>query len=634
MCGRSFVLYGASAMKWDTSRRFIYSALVLPFALGCAPSEAKSPKAGAESQGAEDQEREQEKVPLPPLEPASAPPGVFFRSRLRTPELVIDRTLQAAGLPFRARDWLEDNQEGFLLLPTSELDLGGSIESIVMLNPVPERVPFAVVSASVRSLEGSLSALKGARVDAMEGPSGVYYFSDELTQCALGRSVGPEAGRVVCSDSAEALSALLPYALRGFPAEASSGPTGWFEVDLAPIREAYGQRAKSLRLLASIGARQLHIDHPRFDRALTEAAVSIADELGDLLSDGERVRGEFEQTERGDVRLSLLLGFRGTSSWVAGTTADWASSGGPAPALFSTLPGSAAAAGAFQTLPNARRKKLSEVLTDLAAGYFESKRAKPSEVRDVETVVRELFAREGAIVQATGPLQGALPDPWGLYGTSRGKKEVVAFFDSLGRVGSSSAWKQMAPELSDLLEIKRSSERVAGAPQAVVYRYRLGSSAKDWLDSGSLLGDSLGAQRDTFPLEGRIAVHSVESVTYVVHARSLGSLSEPFAAMADANSPRLGKNAELRGLFTTSAVARGFARVEGLAAPFLPWLPEKVQNKLEELVRATPNGGDVPLTYTVQAKKRGEGAELAVHYDVPSAFIGDVAALIALAMTD
>jgi hypothetical protein len=618
-------------MKWRGFPRVVYLGLALSGLWGCAPSAAKSPSGGTDTDG-QAKPASEEKVPLPPLEPAPAPAGVFFRARLSTPELAVDRALAAAGLPLRTKDLLSEADDGFLLLPLAELDLGGSIESIVMLNPVPERYPWAVASASVKSLESSLRALKRARVDAMEGPGGVYYFADATSQCALGRSIGPEAGRVVCAASSEALSALLPYALRGLPREALGGPTGWFELDVAPLREAYGQRAKGLRLLASVGARQLHIDHPRFDRALTEAAIALSDELGELVGDGDKVRGEFLQTERGDMQMRLGLRFRSMTSWVSGLVADWSGSMGPAPSALTDLPDTVSAAGAGVALPSSRKVKMRDILTDLGAGYLEAKKAKASDVKDAERVLRELFLREGAFVQATGPLEGAEPDPWTVYGTSRSKQDVTAFLDALGRLATSNILEKSSTELADLFELQRTTERPSGAPQAVVYRYKIGKSLSKLLMARPDVFD-LSKDQERFAPEGRVAVHTVGNMTYLVQARTLASVGSGLAALQNPKG-RLGAKADLAAHLKTPAVLRGFSRIEGVVVPFLPWMPETMRQKLVELVRATPNGGDVPMTYTVTAERRGEGSELQVNYDIPAAFTGDVAALIALALTD
>lgn len=619
-------------MKWSGFPRVVCLGLALSGLWGCAPPAAKSPSGGSADKDGQATTASDEKVPLPPLEPAAAPPGVFFRARLRTPELAVDRALAAAGLPLRAGDLVTEMGGGVLLLPLEELDLGGSIESIVMLNPVPERYPWAVASASVKSLESSLRALKRERVDAMEGPGGVYYFADATSQCALGRSIGPESGRVVCAASSEALSALLPYALRGLPGEALGDPTGWFELDVAPLREAYGQRARGLRLLASVGARQLHIDHPRFDRALTDTAIALADELGELLGDGEKVRGEFHQTERGDMQVRLALRFRQTTSWVSGLVADWAGSMGPAPSAMTDLPDIVTAAGAGLALPTSRTVKMREILTDLSAGYLEAKKAKASDVKDAERIVRELFFREGTMVQATGPLEGAEPDPWTLYGTSRPKQELTASLDALSRLAASSFWEKSSTELADLFELKRTAERPPGAPQAVVYRYRIGKSLSKLLQARPDLFD-FSKDQDRFAPEGRLAVHSVGDRTYLVQARSLASVGAGLSALQNPKG-RLGAKPELAAHLRTPAVVRGFSRIEGLVAPLLPWLPGAVRVKLVDLVRATPNGGDVPMTYTMAVERRGEGSELRVNYDIPAAFTGDVAALIALAIAD
>jgi hypothetical protein len=634
------------SQRFLASSRAVCAAIALS-ALACSKSQpAASPKAeaGPPSESAH-ASQEPESLPPPPLQVA-APPGIVFRARLTQPALVADRVLEAAGLPFRAADFLndlDDEPNTELGLPFSELDLNGSFETLIALDPAGalDAAPEVVVSASVRSLKGALEALHRGRIDLMEGPGGSHYFSKGDAHCVLGRALGPTPYRVACSSDPETLTSLMSYALAGLPAEERGPGLGWFELDFGPLRQKFGSRARGLKLLASVGSRQLHLDHPRFDRAITEAAVSLAEEAGDLLNDVDLWRGEFDQTERGDIRLKLSADFGHQTSWTALALKDLTRGADRSPAMFNELPSSVSAASYTYGLPAERLAKFRGLVVDLAAGALEAKGAPPKLVQDVEFVLDEALRPPKVRVQAIGAVglrpDGTLLAPWGLYGTTEPKQSVIELLDRLGRVLSSKYWKKLEPLLDEAISLRPVNEKLRGAPQARVYRYRIQSKLLKEVEEldeaqGLSQGDREDAKRVAAALfqGGYLAVDSLPTGTVIVYSRDKRGLEEALKELRDAKAQTLGSLPETRQRFDQPKVAQGFSELAGLLGYYGIFLPEDLLITGARLLESTPNGGEVPTFFSLAGTLSADKLHFEVEYEVPSAFLGDAAALVGL----
>lgn len=616
-------------------------------ALGCSNTpKAAGPEAKADRAG-QGTEEGKGPTPLPPA-PAqvAAPPGVVFRARLTQPGLVVDRVLQAAGLPLRVADFLDelsDDADTELGLPLTELDLGGSFETVIAVDPAGafDASPEVVVSASIRSLDRALDALNRGRVDIMEGPGGSHFFSNGESHCVLGRALGPTPYRVACSSKQETLSYLMSYALAGLPAENNIPGQGWFELDFDLLRQKYGSRARGLRLLASVGSRQLHLDHPRFDRAVTEAAVALAEEAGDLLNDVDVWRGQFDQTERGDIQLKLSAEFEHQNSWTALALRDFIRAAGPAPAQFNELPRSVSGASYAYGLPLERVAKFRGLAVDLVAGFLEAKGAPADLVRDVEFVLDEGLRPPKAQIQATSALSllpdGTLPRPFGLYGTTETKESVIRLLDRLSRVLASKYWKKLDARMDGAVSLKAVSEKLHSAPQARLYRYRLASKLLEEvpdLEEAEELSknDKKNAKRVAAALleGGYLAVDTLAGGTVVLYSQDKSGLEAGFKELRDAKAPRLALEPEFRDRLQQPKSAQAILRLSGILGVYGVYLPADLLLQGAKLLESTPNGGEVPILFSMGGTAGSESLHFEASYEIPAAFTGDLAAFLTL----
>jgi hypothetical protein len=628
--------------------RWVVVGFSFASALGCGgnQSTANSPDSVKVAAAPPREVAEPEIELLPPApSPAAAPPGVVFRARISAPLLVADRALEAAGLPLKTEDFLEElkEEEGTFSALLDEIDFSGSLEFILSLEPGEklDKAPNFVTSVGVRSMTKALKALREARIDVVDGPGGSYYFHHEKAHCALGRSRGTSAYRAVCSDREKGLSSLVKYALAGMPDETRGGGDNWFELDLVPIREKYGSRARGLKLLASVGARQLHRDHPRFDRAITDAAVALAEELGDLLADADRARGEFRQSERGDLTLDLGVEFGQVTSWYAHLLSDMARNARPAPAPLLELPSSLSTASYAVGVPPERFGKMGRWAADLAGGFLESKGAPAALVRDVEFLVEESFVSPEMTIQAGGAARldsaGKFVGGWGLYGTTRSPESTLKWLDAAGRVTSSSYWKTLEPKADGAFSLKRSKEKLSSAPRATLYTYRLSDALLNEvreLDAAEKAGVKDPKWVSEVSLGGYLAVSSVGPYTALVYAKDKAGLERAFQDLADKKSPSLGSVEELKGPLSQPHASAGFLRVSAILGIYGLILPESLTTRLSKLLESTPNGGAASMFFATSGETKGKGLRFHTQYEIPAAFIGDIAALVGLAAAE
>lgn len=573
---------------------------------------------------------------LPPLTPVGAPSGVFLRLRVADPEKLISGGFESASIPLDAGmmwEFFDDVvEEGGV---ARVVDWSKPIELVGVQTPRGRKDLMAAASIGVTSVPNTVRELaeRGARIE--EGPDGIQYFTWEDEACAVGRSLGPSSARLVCASDQDALVALAPYVLRGLPLETLSPADVYFDFDYRPIREAYGRQIRSLKLLASVGARQFHIDEPRFDRALTDLAVGMAEELGELSEDFEGARGTLVE-EKGSFHAELVLRFRGDASWTAQAIREQGKLQGPAPAVFDLLPSSVRAASYSRPLPAERFSDMKTLLVDLVGGYATSEKIPRASRVDLENLVAELFNEPGPTAQASGPLvvheskEGAeLATAWELWGTSRPKAKVLAVLESLVRLSSSPAIAEQVGEDGLLPVVTKERIKLTGAPTAQVFHWQL---PKKIADLAEPLGESSSSLEDKWHLfdDGYVAVDTIDGTTWVSWGLRAEGLGEPFRILRDKSTERVSRVAALSGFRARPAVAAAFLHVDSLAPVVAPFLDDAFARDFSKLLESTPNHGRTPITYFLEVRSGAE-LELRLTTDVPAAFVTDAATLVTLA---
>lgn len=306
----------------------------------------------------------------PDLSPVVRPAEVVVVGRIARPRLFVETLTKWSNLPLRLEDLIPKEARAV----ASAVMWEAPVDTVVALDAFGEgKVPPPLVAASVglKSLEAGLSAAEAMQMPTRRLAPGVYRVGDfSHTTCAMAASLGAAPARLVCGQSMKDLDVLLPYVTRGLPGEPQTGADFELVATAKPIQERYGQDVNSLRLLAGVAMREVALDMPRFDRALSDAIYGSVDETINLFGDLEQIRLE----ARIDGARSALLGsaelrLKSETSWTAGTIA--AMKAQAVPATLPRIPPGATMACYSAPLPAERYAAMARILGELGEGYLE-----------------------------------------------------------------------------------------------------------------------------------------------------------------------------------------------------------------------------------------------------------------------
>ena len=626
---------------WETilGGRFIVLVGVSAFGLsGCGG--ANQPAEVAPASDVENAEKgDSATAKLPPLVAAPAPDGVVARFRVQSPAKLADGVFEALSIPF---DWRRGLQEIDDSQPYVDvIDLKAPIEGAVALNPRRAEEPFHFMSVGVVGVEQVLSALDKAGVPNTEAPGNVYRFKMDGSPCLVGRSMGVSPARVVCSENTRSLLAISDYALRGLPNEKLSDAAVHFEADFRPVFARYGKELKRVRLFASVMARQAHIGNAKFDQALTDAAIGLAEEGVALLDDLETLTAQVYEKE-GDFNAVIRARFEGDTSTTVQALHEMEKSQKAAPEIFDGLPADSVSAAYSRELSQETTASWFSIIGDLVAGLAESEGASPEFSSHVTSLVKHLGPSGSTVVSARGPMsvvsvkgEKQLDPGWAVIATSGEKKKLLEMLDEMSWLLASPELKKLLPDVKALPRFVRVNLAIPGAPGATVYKWTLSDDlsgiARD-LSSGTAAQSALGLAPalDKFKT-GLVAVHSVGDATLLAWAlgESREEIAAGFRALSETSTPRLASVSELKAVRSEQAVAAGFAKLDGLIAPYSWLLPVGIAVDWESMLRAAPHGGKVPFTYSFKVKS-DKVTEAKMELDVPAAFSQDMATMIAM----
>lgn len=622
--------------------RAIFAVLVANlalFLLGCAGSQAKS-------EAASDASREESAASgsigptAQDLQPADAPPDIVLRFRASRLPALLDSVFQAASIPYSWRDAIAEDEQADRLARI--IDADGTIEGALALNPrVPTR-PMGFTSLGVTGIDPVLEALDAKRIEVQEGPGGAHYFLFEGQACAVGHAISGSSARVVCSDTREHLSRMLGYALRGLPREVLSEAAVHVEFDMEPVRRRYGAEFKTYLRWTPALARTMHMGNPTFDRALSDGALLVADEATALIDELDTITGQLF-VDQGDFRLVVQARLVGEGSQTVKTLHELSKRAGDVPEIFDRLPSTASAAVYTHEIPEERAKAWWSILADLARGSAELEKCSRPFSQRLGRVVSG-FGSKGAVkVIARGPLVTSSVDgssaggrqrihpAWSLTGTTQPSKDVIALLDDVAYVLASPELKNLIDDSAEFPEFKRTARKVPGAPKAQVYSWKLSNSAQTLARIlGAQMPADLGIEDPEKMVagleteEGLFAVYELGKHTWMSWGRSVEEIGEAFRALEAKDSERLGDLGALDGVRSEPAVSAGYSQLAGLFGAFGWALPDAKLDSWEEIRRATPHRGAVPMTYFFKVNA-GRATEATWELRLPAEFVQDLA---------
>lgn len=306
----------------------------------------------------------------PDLSPVARPAELIAVAHIARPRLFVETLAKWSNLPLRLED----------LIPSDARALAGAVmweapvDAVVALDAFGDGkvpLPLFVASVGLKSLAAGLSAANSLQMQTRRVAPGVYRVGDfGSTSCALAASVGAAPARLVCGNGSKDLDVLLPYVTRGLPSEPQTGADFELVATAKPIQDRYGQDVNALRLLAGVAMREVALDLPRFDRALSDAIYGGVDETINLFADLDQLRLEARlDSGRNLLTGSAELRLKGDSSWTAGTMA--ATKPVLVPTTLPRIPPGATFVSYTAPLPVERYAAITRILGELGEGFLE-----------------------------------------------------------------------------------------------------------------------------------------------------------------------------------------------------------------------------------------------------------------------
>jgi hypothetical protein len=598
---------------------------------GCG-GEAARPPAAAPGPSAR---RSEPVVETADLSPVARPPAVFLVARLKRPTKLVDTVARWAGVPVGLRD----------LLPFAAKDLDAlvvwdaPVEAAVAIAPSGRRgVVEQAFSVGLTGLEAALSVARQQGYDVRRVAPQIYSVGGTMRlTCAISPSLGATSARLVCGRRSADLEDLLPYMTRGLPTEAIGQHDLEVELKAEPLRQRFASEIAGARLFAGLAVRELALDAPRFDRALSDVAYAGADELVALAQDLDTLRLQAsvdEQKRVIDADLSVTLS--GGKSFSARWLEDNAKHRGGAPDEFFSLPADAEGGG-YSTARDPRLfAGVKAGVTELADAYLEHEKIGKVTRDRVVRVLGLYLGLDGATVNAEGSATGDSKDK--KPGSPGGSWTIMRLDEA------SPLWRGLAADVAGILgdralravlarRLKTDDKslptarlvplRGAGIPggtQAVVLKLPKGV--------GALVGRSFGlgtkgASGDG-PMERVMAIAPQGSDVLVGVAENPKELTTRLVQALAGKHPTLATRPELAPMRGFNAHAAGFTTLARLLSSF-----DELGASAPGVVAGLPNHGQVPLFLQILAEA-GARPTGTLRLSVPAGFFEDLPGLVPL----
>jgi hypothetical protein len=565
----------------------------------------------------------------PDLSPVTRPAEVVLTARLARPRLFVETLAQWSSLPVRVEDLLPEQAKGL----TGAVLWETPIEMLVALDAFGEGKlppPLMVASLGLKSVADGLRAADSLQLPTRRLAPGVYRVGDFAdSSCAIAASLGRAPARLICGQAVKDVDALLPYATRGLPSEPQTGADFELSLDAKPIQERYGRDIAAARLFAGVALREISLDSPRFDRALSDAIYGGVDELINVFSDLERLRIEARlDAQRSTLVTSAELRLQGQASWVAGTIASLKPA--EVPATLPRLPPAALAATYNVALPEERYIALRRIVGDLLDGYLEHEKAPDATRKRTRRLVDDAIGHFPEAFSFAMPSAAAVADPASLYGRdptlTRYSEPAARFrsaFDDLGAALSDPTlkrWLKQRVKLEDKAWPKWSKKpfKLAGFKEPAT-AFDLSIDVEAW---GKLSEGGARALEYVFPPSGAAGPRHLSFVLQPDGPFTYLGVGADTAEIARVVAEQ--KKAEPGALFAKPAhsekvLMAGFLTLKLLARTLGVSLKEP---ELGKAMAAAPHHGETPIPFSTSV---GPGSAR-VDLELPAAAFADATA--------
>lgn len=581
----------------------------------------------------------------PDLAPVPTPPELFALARFKKPQTAIETVGAWANFPFKLRDVLPAEMKGL----EGVVAWDAPLEAAMALDPlgegkVPE--PLAVVSIGLTSLDGALEFARAKGQSVRRVRAGVFRVGDsDDVSCAIAASIGATPARLVCGHRVHDVDGLLNYATRGLPNEPLPNLDFQIELRLETVKKKYEAELGSARLLTGFLLRQVQVDNPRFDRALSDVAYTLVDETTAFVHDLDKVRLDANiDTQKNLANVRFDLKFAGQKSWLVQASSETLAMVEPPPDLFWQLPADSTAASFGVGWKPGRLKPIGRTLADLLDGYLESEKM-PSALRDQAShAIEAMFDVNTKQVRAQGELSEFPQDPllaadyrvfgWQLAAVESDPKPMFALFDGLtSALGSRDLARLLKQRISVeptlLPKFSAHGVQVKGfKPGAKAYRVDIpvelfNKFAKTQLN----LPTAPVAKGKPKPVAKSVPLTLI--VAYDGARTWVGASPDEKAALKRLESLKDPKSALLRtrdgldALKNTPRAAGGFITLSRFGGQLAAMGRDGDGSKL---VTALPHHGETPILFSYDLN--ASGPEITTGFSVPRAAVEDIGALV------
>ncbi|MEP7053343.1 MAG: hypothetical protein ABJB12_23470 [Pseudomonadota bacterium] len=613
----------------------LVGALPLAACGGAAPKAAAAPSAAISAAPMTKEE-------APDLSAVPAPAELVALARFKAPRTAVETVAAWAGLPYKLQD----------VLPAELKDLesvvawDAPLEAAVALDPsgegkVPQ--PLAVVSLGLTSLDAALTFARGRGQRVRQLRAGVFRIGEaDDWSCTAGVALGRAPARLVCGERARDVDGLFNYATRGLPNEPLPAVDFQVELRLAPVKTKYAAEIGSARLLGGFLLREVQLDNPRFDRALSDVAYGLIDETTAFVQDLNKARLEGSlDTAKGVASLRFETQFAGQKSWLVQASAETVGMAEPAPETFWQLPADSTGASYSVGWKPSRLKALGHTLSDLLDAFLATQKV-PTGLRDQSTKALDAaFNMNTKYVLARGELADIPSEPmlaadyrtlgWQIAGIDGDPKALLTLLDGIAGVVNSRdlprVLKAQGLILDPKLMFKLSTHAVSlkgFKPGAKAYRIDVpveifSKLAKEF--SVELPAAKAKAAVKALPVSIIVAFDGER--TWAGESPDEKALIKRLEALKDPKQPVLRTREGLEALKGASRHAGGFLSIASFSRQLSAAGAADADS--DQIISALPHHGRTPILYS--AEVNANGPVVSSSFTVPRASVEDLGAL-------
>src|SRR6478609_7533053 len=612
------------ASRW-VSYQVLLGALPVVL-LGCgsppAPATPSTPIASAVAQ---------EKDEPPDLAPVAAPAELIAVARFKRPQTAIETVAAWANFPYKVQDVLPSELSGL----QSVVAWDAPLEAAVALDPLGEGKlpePLAVVSLGLTSLEGALDFARSKGQSVRRLRAGVYRVGDsEQISCAAGVALGSAPARLVCGHRPHDVDGLFNYATRGLSNEPLPNVDFQLEARLSPIKKKYQAELGSARLLAGFLLREVQVDNPRFDRALSDVAYSLIDEATALVHDLDNVRIDGTvDTAKNTLVTHADFKLKSQKSWLVQAATETLGMVEPAPELFWQLPADTTQAAFSAGWKPGRLKPLGKTLAELVDGYLESQKVPAGLRTQASKSVELLFEQNTKQVRAQGELTELPSDPllaagyrvfgWQIAAIDGDSKGPIAFLDNFSAtVGSRDLARLLKARLNVdpalLPKVASHAVQLKGfKPGAKAYRFDVSRELLEKYAKGQFKLEPAPkgkAGAKSIPVSVIVAFDGEH--TWLGASPDEKALLKRLESLKDPQAPVLRAREGLEALKGAPHAAGGFFTLNRFAGQ----ISAIGGSDAQKLFAALPHHGDTPILFSFDVK--ANGPEISTSFTLPRA---------------